>query len=104
MNIDIGLRFREIRMSNNLSANKLADGLNINPSTLTKIENGNSLPSIKLLINFCDYFNISLSSFFDNEIESDSILTPELKELLYNAKDLTPEQLTILTQFLKALK
>lgn len=104
MNIDIGLRFKKIRTSNGLSANKLANNLDIDPSTLTKIENGNSLPSMKLLISFCDYFNISLSSFFDNEVASDTVVTPELKELINNAKDLTPKQLKQLTEFLKTLK
>jgi transcriptional regulator with XRE-family HTH domain len=104
MNIDIGLRFKKIRTSNGLSANKLANSLGIDPSTLTKIEKGSSLPSIKLLISFCDYFNINLSDFFDDGIASDTVITPELKELLDNAKDLTPEQLKQLTEFLKSMK
>jgi len=46
---------------------------------------------------------MSLSDFF-LPMNSDETVSSELKELLNNAKNLTPEQLELLSKFLKTLK
>ena len=45
----IGNRIKELRELNNTSANKLAISLDIDPSNISKIENGVSKPSLDLL-------------------------------------------------------
>ncbi|SHK66687.1 helix-turn-helix domain-containing protein [Paramaledivibacter caminithermalis] len=97
--MNIGLRFKQIRKLHKLSANKLGNNLGVDPSTITKIENGNSLPSLKLLIAFCKYFDITLAEFF----KDDDNLTPEIQEFLYTAKKLTPEQLKAFSEVFKTI-
>lgn len=98
---DIGNRLVNIRKSKSISANKLATDLSVNPSTISKIENGNSMPSFELLAQICDYLNITLSSFFavDDDIKD---LTPVQKDILNIIKDYTPEQLLALKMLLTA--
>lgn len=54
--IDIGKKLIHIRKNNNISANKLALSIGVDPSTINKIEKGTAKPSIDLLINICDFF------------------------------------------------
>lgn len=101
--IDIGKKLIHIRKSNNISANKLALSIGVDPSTINKIEKGTAKPSIDLLIKICEFFSITLSEFFNDNLERVT-LTPELKDLLNSAKDLTPEQLELLSKFIQSLK
>jgi len=111
----IGERFSSIRKHNNISANKLAKALNVDPSTISKIENDSSMPSIQLLQKFCDYFDMSFSAFFrpldknycikeTESVYNIDLLKPELKELIESVKDLSPEQIIKLTEFIKSMK
>ncbi|MBR9648696.1 helix-turn-helix domain-containing protein [Clostridium tyrobutyricum] len=103
--INIGKKLIHIRKINNISANKLAISIGVDPSTINKIEKGTAKPSIDLLIKICKFFSITLSEFFNDGTNSEpAILNPQLKELLHNAKDLTPEQLELLSKFIKSIK
>jgi transcriptional regulator with XRE-family HTH domain len=99
----IGNRIRELRKLNNISANKLAISLGIDPSNISKIENGVSKPSLDLLMKICDYFKISMSDFFSDGVNTE-ILSDEIKELLYNSKSLTPKQLEAINSLIRAFK
>ncbi|MCH5163583.1 MAG: helix-turn-helix transcriptional regulator [Clostridiales bacterium] len=35
---------------------------------INQIENGNNMPSLENLLNFCEYFNITLGEFFDEDM------------------------------------
>lgn len=102
MNV-VGNRIKELRELYNISANKLAISLGIDPSNISKIENGASKPSLDLLMKICDYFKISMSDFFSDGINTE-ILSDGAKELLYNSKNLTPEQLDSINRLIKAFK
>jgi len=98
---NIGKRIKQIRELHNVSANKLSKSIGVDPSTISKIENGNANPSIELLDSICNYFNISLGDFF---ISTGSPIIPdELNELLVNARRLSKEQLLKLTEFIKSI-
>lgn len=97
---NVGDRLKQLRKLNNISANKLAEAININPSTLTKIETGNSLPSLQLLDGICSHFNISLSDFF----KLDECLLPGLVELNSITKDLSQSQIQSLISVAKTFK
>ncbi|BBW96529.1 helix-turn-helix domain-containing protein [Geobacillus icigianus] len=97
---DIGGRIITLRQLHNISANKLSKELNIDPSTINKIEKGTAKPSIDLLFKICDYFNISLAEFFDSQA---SELPADLLQLIETAKKLTPEERKSLNNFLQTL-
>ncbi|QEK12627.1 helix-turn-helix transcriptional regulator [Crassaminicella thermophila] len=103
MNNFIGNRIRFLRKQMNLTMKQLADKLNSSAGFISDIENNKSMPSIPKLIEICNVLNITLSDFF-NESTEPITLTPELKELVRHAKNLTPEQLEQLTKFIRTLK
>lgn len=92
---DIGSRIIYLRKLHNLSANKLAKELKIDPSTINKVEKGTAKPSIDLLFNICGYFGITLSEFFSDTQEQEP-LPPDIRRLLGLAHRLTPRQREIL--------
>ncbi|MCM8710500.1 helix-turn-helix domain-containing protein [Clostridium sp. SYSU_GA19001] len=101
--MDIGTRIKELRTNNNYKSGEFANLLGISSVFLSYIENGTKKPSYDTLEKICAVLNITLSDFF-NEGTEPIALTPELKELLENAKELTPEQLVKLAEFIKTLK
>lgn len=60
-------RYARIRLAHNLSARKLSLELGQSREYINQIENGNALPSLEGLFNFCDYFNMSLGEFFEEK-------------------------------------
>lgn len=101
--INIGERFLYFRKINDTSANKLAKALSVDPSTISKIERGASLPSIPLLTKYCEYFNITLADFFASTGTTE-LISAEMAELIHSAKGLSPEQIKIFTEAFKTIK
>ena len=62
-------RYAKIRLAHRLSARKLSLELGQSTEYINQIETGKSMPSIEGLINFCDYFNLNLGEFFDEEMK-----------------------------------
>lgn len=96
--IDIGLRMKEIRDLYNLSANRLSQILEVDPSTISKIETGKALPSIQLLIKFCDNFDITLGKFFADTHTTD--LPLEVRRVIERVKKLPTDKLKVLESVL----
>lgn len=61
-------RYAKIRLAHNISARKLRLELGQSREYINQIENGNALPSLEGLFNFCDFFKISLSEFFEEKL------------------------------------
>ena len=53
-------RIKELRTSNNLNQEEMAEILKISRSTYSMWESNNDIFPIKRLITFCDYFNVSI--------------------------------------------
>ncbi len=69
-NIDkffIGKRVATLRNAKHISARSMSLELGQSSEYINQIENGRSMPSVEGLINICDYFEISLSDFFDTQ-------------------------------------
>ncbi|MEI3613600.1 helix-turn-helix domain-containing protein [Pseudogracilibacillus sp. SO30301A] len=98
--INIGKRIKNLRETSDISARKLAQMTNLDPSQISKIERGGSKPSLDALERICKALNISLSEFF-SEVEVG--LPPEQRRLLESTKSLTKEQIALLTKFLKSI-
>lgn len=65
----ISERYARIRLAHNISARKLSLELGQSTEYINQIEAGKSMPSVEGLINFCEYFNISVGEFFDQAVE-----------------------------------
>lgn len=61
-------RYATIRNAHQISARKLSFALGQSSEYINQIENGKMMPSIDGLFNFCDFFNITLSEFFDSSM------------------------------------
>lgn len=99
----IGNRINELRLKLNFTMGQLAELINTSPGYISDIEKGKALLSIPKLLSICQAFNITLSEFFNDGIQP-TPLTPELKSLLDSARELAPEQLQALTEFIKTMK
>ena len=65
----IKIRYSRIRIAHNISARKLSLELGQSSEYINQIENGKCMPSIEALINLCEYFNLSLGEFFEENFE-----------------------------------
>lgn len=99
--IDVGKRIKELRNQAGISGRMLARLTDLDPSQISKIENGTSKPSLDALDRICKALNVTLSEFFSPESID---LPPDLRQLLETTKFLTAEQRKLLNDFLKTFK
>ena len=59
-NDTFGKRFRDLRTRKGLTQEKIADIFYLNTSSISKYEKDKSMPEIALLIQFADFFNVSI--------------------------------------------
>ena len=57
---------------------------------VNQVENGRLTPSLDFILNFCDYFGLSVSEFFNQT----NVFPLEYKELLSELNKLTPDELS----------
>lgn len=77
----LGRLVADRRKALNLSQEALAEKINVQTRTLSKIENGHTFFTIKTLCSLCDVFNLSPKSFFDFE-DDKSINERKLNEII----------------------
>ena len=61
---EIGKRMRELREASHLSQIDVAKLCGSNQTTIAKTETGKTAPSVKLLVWWADYFDVSLDYLF----------------------------------------
>ncbi len=93
--IDIGKRITHFRQQRNITVNKLANMAGISQSYLRDIELGKKQPTVEYLSYICDALNISLTTFFTDEKNADTLMS------LFNQLD--KDQQTALLTFLKSI-
>ena len=79
--MDFKGRLKELRQQRGLSQSDLAKKLNISKSTISMLEVGARQPSIEMLEQIADFFNVSLDYLNGKEDGSVYYLTPETAEL-----------------------
>lgn len=88
-------RIYSIRNANNISARNLSLELGMSSEYVNQLEGGRLNPSIDFLVNFCNYFNLSLSDFFDTKTNYPT----KLKELIAELNKLNDEELDLIFKF-----
>lgn len=86
-------RINYIRTANKISARNLSLELGMSSEYINQLEGGRLTPSVDFIINFCDYFKISLSEFFDEGKK----YPLEYKELIENLNKLNREELKVIS-------
>lgn len=89
-------RIRYLRHSKNVSARELSLAIGQGHAYISQIENGLHLPSIEGLSYICDYFNISLADFFNNELEYPEIVKEVVELALTIDKDILLEFISLI--------
>lgn len=78
-----------LRKSINLKQNKLALNLDLSPNYIGKIARNEKIPSLKTLVSFANFFNVSVSDLTKSEIilEDTNIYIRWLKEYILTRRD-----------------
>lgn len=95
--MDYGLRIKELRSNQGISARSLALSSNLDPSQISKIENGTSKPSLDALERICAVLKIPLSDFFNDQ----QLLSPTMQRLIDAGRHFDDKELEYLTKFLE---
>ena len=61
-------RITQLRLEHNISEYKLSLDLGQNRSYIQAISSGRALPSMSVFFNICEYFDITPSDFFNEDI------------------------------------
>lgn len=69
LNKAIASVLKELRKARNISQEELASAINSHQVYISEIENGKKQPSVTVLYNIAEFYNISLTEFF-SEVES----------------------------------
>lgn len=81
----LGKRLRELRKKAGINQEKLAELVNVDPTTISNIENGKNYPSLANLENMLNVLNCSFLDVFDFEHKKEH--TDLLQEIVLRLKD-----------------
>lgn len=96
-------RLSQLRLKKGTSARDMSLSLGQNSGYINHIENGQTLPSLSVFFNICDYFSITPKDFFalDN---NDPQLIKEITQDLYKLDEIELRSLYILIRALAEKK
>lgn len=94
-------RITELRLQNNLSEYQLSLSIGHSKGYIQSITSGRNMPSLTALFEICDYFNITLSEFFDSDLTTDTL--PLYHDIVTDIKNLSANDLFLLSMLLKRL-
>ncbi|MBR1907829.1 helix-turn-helix transcriptional regulator [bacterium] len=86
----LGKRLRELRKKKGYSQEKIAELVNIDPTTISNIENGKNYPSLINLENIINILGISFLDIFDFEHKNSK---EDLIDEINNALKQNPEKI-----------
>lgn len=99
--VKIGAFLKELRNHNNLTQEQIAEKLGVSQRSVSRWENGNTMPDISVLIELADYYEVDLREILNGERKME-IMTEDLKETLEMVADYTDtEKEKILNKTLK---
>ncbi len=99
----IGARITEIRLSCRLTQFQVAEKINVSVETVSRLERGVSIPSLRTLEFLAEKLNVSLKTFFDFEEAPAKHQTfeREIAKLVSLLRVLSHKELRLLHEILK---
>jgi transcriptional regulator with XRE-family HTH domain len=76
---DLGDVLRIIRIANDVTAQELAENLEVSPSYISQIEKGNRTPNFEFLKKYANYFEIPVSAILKAQEKNDKEATMDEK-------------------------
>ena len=86
--IKVGAFLKELRKGHGLSQEQLADKFNVSSRSISRWENGNTMPDISVMIELADYYDIDIRDLLRGERKSEK-MEEDLKETLVMVADYT---------------
>lgn len=96
----IGNKITQLRLKKNISEYQLSYDLGQSKSYIQSISSGRAMPSMKMFLNICDYFEITPAEFFDMQKDNRELLDL-LKQECASLKD---DDILLLLTIAKRLK
>ena len=86
--IKIGAFLRDLRKEHDLSQEQLAERFNVSSRSVSRWENGNTMPDISIMIELADFYDIDIRDLLRGERKSEK-MEENLKETLVMVADYT---------------
>ncbi|WP_052245641.1 helix-turn-helix domain-containing protein [Bacillus sp. MSP13] len=99
---ELGEKIYKYRKAINMSTTELAHLSGTAQSTISKIENGNSSPTIETLIKICEALRVPLYDVLPENVVSDETNTPYKKQLLNVLNQMSECEIELVQSFLTA--
>ena len=90
----IGLFIKKLRNEKNLTQEQFAEILGVSNRSISRWENGNTMPDFDLVIEIANYFDITIDEFLNGERKTDMINNEEKDTLLKVADYKNEENIT----------
>ena len=84
----IGSFLRELRNEKNLSQEQLAEEFGVSSRSISRWENGNTMPDISIIIELADFYDVDIREIIHGERKSEN-MDKELKDTLVTVADYT---------------
>lgn len=97
----IGRKIKEIRKTAKMTQELFSEAINIEPSSLSNIENGKSFPSMCTVLKVMEKFKIAPEDFFDFEYFKDEKLIEE--EIILKIKGLDYKEKQTMFKVMRSL-
>lgn len=87
----IGAFLRQLRKEKNLSQEAIAERFHVSTRSVSRWENGNTMPDISIIIELADFYDIDIRELLNGERKSEN-MDKDLKETLTMVADYTEKQ------------
>ena len=84
--IKIGGFLRELRKERELTQEQLAEKFGVSSRSVSRWENGNTMPELGILVELADYYEVDIKEIIDGERKSEIMKTEE-KETMQKVAD-----------------
>ena len=89
--IKIGNFLRELRNENNLTQEEIAEKFGVSSRSVSRWENGNTLPELGILVNLAVFYGVDIKEIIDGERKSEN-MEKDVIETLTKAADYAKEE------------
>ena len=90
--IKIGLFLKELRNQKGITQEELAQVLNVSNRSISRWENGNTMPDFDLLIELARYYDISIDEIIDAKRKDDETMDKQTEKTLYKVAEYTNQE------------
>ena len=87
----IGAYLKELRKEKNLTQEQIAEKFGVSQRSVSRWENGYTMPDISVLIELADYYDVDLREILNGERKANN-MNEDLKETLVMVADYTNEE------------